>query len=245
MCSRLKRRVCELLVLASAVLRALPAIAGPGLTPHTAEYDVRISVLGGTLHTQFETTENGYFAESVIEATGMSRLLAHGSIREKSWFSERDGQIVPIQYRSADSLTKEQKAVDLDFDWNAREVTGYIDGADFHAPIDGQVHDRVSLQYGLMYDLLNGGEKGTYLLQDADELKPLSISNVGTKVVTVPFGKFDALGIRHQREGSSRVTTLWCVEQLGYLPVIIEQHRKGKLRLRAVLTKYQPLASGS
>jgi hypothetical protein len=30
------------------------------------------------------------------------------------------------------------------------------------------------------------------------------------------------------------------VEELGYLPVIIEQHRDGKLRVRAVLTSYEP-----
>lgn len=217
------------------------ARADPGLTPHTAEYKVRISVLGGQLSTQFEKTNDGFFAESVIRATGMSRLLAGGTIREKSWFSEREGNIVPIQYRSADTLTSDQQVVDLDFDWNDHEVTGFIDGADFQASLDGLVHDRVSLQYGLMYDLLHGGEKKKYFLQDAEELKPLTISNIGSKSVEVPYGRFDAIGIQHHREGSSRTTTLWCAEELGYLPVIIEQHRKGKLRLRAVLTDYQPI----
>jgi hypothetical protein len=245
MFSRLNLKISRVILLLGLVLPVLPAFAGSVLTPHVAEYKVRISVLGGKLHTQFEKTENGYFAESVIEATGMSRLFTGGSIREKSWFSERDGNILPIQYRSADTISSDHDIVDLDFNWNAREVTGLINGEDFQAALDGEVHDRVSLQYGLMYDLLNGGEREKYLLQDAEELKPLSISNVGTKAITVPFGKFDAVGIQHQREGSSRVTTLWCVEELGYLPVIIEQHRKGKLRLRAVLTNYQPLMSGT
>ena len=218
----------------------LPAFAGPVLTPHTAEYKIEISIVNGKLTTQFETTENGYFAESVIEATGLSRLIARGSIREKSWFSDSYGMIRPHQYRSADTISSDQDVIDLDFNWKAREVTGLINGEDFRAPLDDDVHDRVSLQYGLMYDLLNGGARENYLLQDAEELKPLSISNVGTKAVKVPYGKFNAVGIQHHREGSSRVTTLWCVEELGYLPVVIEQHRKGKLRLRAVLTKYEP-----
>jgi hypothetical protein len=241
----MKRRIGNILLILGLVLAVPPALAGSVLTPHTAEYKIRISILGGKLHTQFERTENGYFAESVIEATGMSRLFADGAIREKSWFSERDGNILPIQYRSADTISSEPDIVELDFDWNTGEVTGLINGEDFQAALDADVHDRVSLQYGLMYDMLNGGERAKYLLQDAEELKPLSISNVGTKAVEVPFGKFEAVGIQHQRAGSSRVTTLWCVEKLGYLPVIIEQHRKGKLRLRAVLTKYQPLTPGS
>ncbi len=237
-----------LLAITSMACLGVSAFAGSSLTPHTAEYKIRISVLGGKLNTQFQTTETGYIAESVISATGMSRLFAGGSIREKSWFSEGDGSIQPNQYRSADTLSSDHQLVDLDFNWTSHEITGLINGEDFHAVLDGEVHDRVSLQYGLMYDLLNGGERSEYFLQDAGELKTLSISNVGTKSVEVPFGRFDALGIQHQRVGSSRVTTLWCVEELGYLPVIIEQHRKGKLRLRAVLTKYAPLlepAAGS
>lgn len=245
MFGRLQPLIASILLVPGLLLAPLPTLAGSTLTPHIAEYKVRISVLGGKLHTQFEATENGYYAESVIEATGMSRMLAGGAIREKSWFSERDGMILPMQYRSADTISRDHDIVDLDFNWNAQEVTGLINGQDFQAELDGEVHDRVSLQYGLMYDLLNGGEKKKYLLQDAEELKPLSISNVGTKEVNVPYGKFDAVGIRHQREGSSRVTTLWCVEKLGYLPVIIEQHRKGKLRLRAVLTQYRPLSPGT
>jgi hypothetical protein len=227
------------------VLVGMSAVAGPQLTPHTAEYKIEISIVNGKLTTQFEKTDTGYFADSVIEATGLSRILTRGSIREKSWFSERDGSILPTQYRSADTISSDKDVIDLNFDWNLREVTGLINGVDFRAPLEGDVHDRVSLQYGLMYDLLNGGAREQYFLQDAEELKPLTISNIGTKAVKVPFGRFNAVGIQHQREGSSRVTTMWCVAELGYLPVVIEQHRKGKLRLRAELAKYQPLTTGS
>ena len=62
----------------------------------------------------------------------------------------------------------------------ASPITGLINGEDFRAPLDGDVHDRVSLQYGLMYDLLNGGAREHYFLQDAEELKPLTLTNVGT-----------------------------------------------------------------
>jgi len=241
----LKNRVGGCLLAISLLCVAPISVAEPLLTPHTAEYKVKISVLGGKLHTQFEATETGYTAESVIKATGMSRLIAGGAIRERSWFSEGHGGIQPIQYRSVDTLSRDHQLVDLDFNWNSREVTGLINGEDFQAALDGDVHDRVSLQYGLMYDLLNGGERTEYFLQDAEELKTLSISNIGTRSVKVPYGRFNAIGIQHQRQGSSRVTTLWCVEELGYLPVIIEQHRKGKLRLRAVLTKYNPLVERS
>ena len=233
-------RYLSLLTL-SLILAHGPANAGMQLTPHMAEYKVRISVLGGKLRTNFQQLARGYRAESVIEATGMSRIIARGSIREASRFSLHDGNLLPDEYDSADTLTSDKQVVDFAFDWATHEVSGFIDGQPFAAPLDGNVHDRVSLQYGLMYDLLNGGEADQYSLQDAEKLKLLSIRNIGTKSIKVPFGRFDALGIQHQQENSSRVTTLWCAKELGYLPVVIEQHRKGKLRLRAVLSKYTPL----
>jgi len=217
------------------------SLASDSLTPHAAEYKVKISVLGGRLSTRIDATDTGYFAQSSIKATGMSRLLAHGTIRESSELAASNNGLRPQRFRSVDTLSKGGQTVDLTFDWNENSVGGLIDGADFQTSLEGVVHDRVSLQYGLMSDLLSGVEKAEYALQDAERLKLLSITNIGTKTVKVPFGRFEAIGIQHQAANSSRVTTLWCVEELGYLPVIIEQHRKGKRRMRALLTSYTPL----
>ena len=170
----------------------------------------------------------------------MSRIIARGEIRESSEFGESPDGLRPARFVSDDSLSKGGEKVDFTFDWDAAAITGMINGAEFETSIDGIVHDRVSLQYALMHDLISGVERTTYTLQDAEKLKPLTIRNVGNKQVKVPFGRFEAVGIQHQAEGSSRVTTLWVVEEFDFLPVIIEQHRKGKLRVRAILTDYKP-----
>jgi hypothetical protein len=216
------------------------AFAAPALSPHIAEYKIKISVLGGKLRTQLQETDNGYRADSSIRATGMSRLIARGAIQENSLFTESPQGLRPDVFQSDDTMSRGGETVDFKFDWEQREITGTLNGEEFQTGIDGVIHDRVSLQYALMHDLLNGIHRNSYLLQDAEKLKPLSVTNIGSKQVKVPFGKFEAIGIQHRSEGSSRVTTLWCVEELGYLPVIIEQHRKGKLQVRAMLTNYTP-----
>ena len=210
------------------------------LVPHTAEYKIKISVLGGKLNTRFERTDDGYTAESVIRATGISRLIAGGEIRERSWFSQADSGIRPIHYLSSDSISKRGTDVDLTFQWDDSLVTGTIGGEDFSTAIENELHDRVSLQYALMDELMNGGYSDTYYLQDAEELKILAVRNMGTESVKVPYGQFEAIGLQHRAGTSSRVTTLWFAKELGYLPVMIEQHRKGKLQVRAVLTDYVP-----
>jgi hypothetical protein len=94
-----------------------------------------------------------------------------------------------------------------------------------------------------MHDLTNGAPNKQYILFDVDKLKTANVRNVGMKQVKVKAGTYEALGIQHQAEGSSRITTLWCVKELDYLPVVIEQHRKGKLNFRASLQKYTPSGS--
>jgi hypothetical protein len=232
---------CLLLLAAAASLVSPPALSSTRLTPHQAQYGVKISVISGELKTQLAVNEAGhYVATHVIEATGMSKLVARGSISETSEFTDgRDG-VTPVAYRSDDSLSRDKERADIRFDWNRNEASGTVNDQQMTAVLEGLSHDRVSIQYQLMHDLLNDSPSAHYRMFEVDKLKTLNIRSIGTREVTVPAGTFKAVGIQHQAENSSRVTTLWCVAELDYLPVIIEQHRKGKLRVRATLRRYTP-----
>ena len=213
------------------------------LTPYSAEYKVKISVLSGRLTTDLRTTAEGYEAVHVITPTGLAKMVRNGVISETSRFSTDDGDVKASWYRSEDSLSNDATHAEVSFDWGSLELSGLVNDEEVQVDLDGLVHDRVAIQYQLMQDLLNGVPEETYILFDIDEFKTLTIRNVGEREVKTPAGTFTAVGIQHQKVDSSRVTTLWCVEELGYLPVLIEQHRKGKLRLRALLREYTPLTT--
>jgi hypothetical protein len=222
---------------------AAPVLAEQPLTPHSAEYKVKISVLSGRLTTELRPLANGYEAIHVIEPQGLASMLKNGEISERSRFSANDDGIRASWYRSEDSLSSDETRAEVTFDWSASEISGTVNDEDIQFALDGIVHDRVAIQYQLMHDLLNGGPDERYVLFDIDEFKTLIVRNVGERTVSTPAGNFQAVGIQHQAENSSRITTLWCVEELGYLPVLIEQHRKGKLRMRAELSNYTELAT--
>ena len=224
----------------AAMLLSLPSLADTGLTPHSAEYKVKISILSGKLNTRLQVTDEGYEATHSIAPAGLAKILKPGTIVETSGFATTADGVLPIRYVSSDTLSRDKTQTDITFDWSTGAVNGTVNEEQIEGVLEDIAHDRVSIQYELMYDLKNGGPDETYILFDVDRLKTLHVSTIGEKEVKVPAGKFMALGIRHQAEGSSRVTTLWCVEELDYLPVIIEQHRKGKLRMRATLRKYTP-----
>ena len=222
------------------LLLAIPASAASELTPHSAEYKVKISVLSGKLTTQLAASESGYSATHQIVPTGMARMFSNGTIVETAGFGAGSDGVLPDTFISSDSMSSDKTQADLAFDWSTGAITGTVNGEDVEHRLEDPAHDRVSIQYQLMHDLMNGGLAETYYLFDIDEFKVLNVTNIGSREVKVPAGRYNAIGIQHQAQGSSRVTTLWCVEELGYLPVLIEQHRKGKLRMRALLRNYTP-----
>ena len=231
-------RLC-LLVLALC----LPALslADTALRPHTAEYKVKISVLGGQLKTELRETDSGYVATHVVRATGMSRMLSSGLIRDRSEFAAAEDGVRPVRFLSSDTLSRDKINAAINFDWENGEAYGTVNGTEITSAVANLVHDRVSIQYELMFDLLNGEPSAQYSLYDVDEIKTVNVRNIGSRDVKVPAGKFKAIGIQHQAVGSKRIMTMWCVPELGFLPVIIEQHRKGKLRFQATLKQYKPL----
>jgi len=228
------------LVSVLAVLCAATALAEPQLTPHSAEYKLKISVLGGELNTSLRVSDAGYSATHRIRPKGLAKLLAGGHIEETSEFVLTTDGVIPFHYVSDDTMTKDKLQADINFDWSTGAVTGTVNGELTDSILEELAHDRVSIQYELMVDLMHDRLGDTYILFDVDRLKTLNVKTVGSKEVKVPAGTYTAIGVQHQAEGSSRVTTLWCVEELDYLPVIIEQHRKGKLRMRATLSRYTP-----
>ena len=227
-----------LAVVAAALLA--PAAAGAGqLTPHTAQYKVKISVVSGQLNTELRATEDGYVATHRIKPTGVSRMLTRGRISVISEFATARDGVRPVSFHEIDTIGDDPET-DIRFDWSTNVASGTVGTEAVRLQLDGISYDNVSIQYELMHDLLNDGPSQTYVLFDVDKIRVANVRKIGTRSIETSAGRFEAVGIQHQKEGSSRTTTLWCAPQLDYLPVIIEQHRKGKVKFRATLTSYSP-----
>lgn len=215
------------------------SLADQNLTPHRATYKVKISLLSGEMQSGLQIDGSDYVVESTVTPKGIARLITRGTIRESSRFNIVQGEVRPSEYRSADTLSKNGNQIQINFDWTANAAVGVVDGSPYSAPLDVDVIDRASLQYALMFDLLNQQLREEYVLLEADGTKRLTVSNRGEKSVRVPFGLLDVIGITHRAESSSRETTLWCAPSLGYLPVVIEQHKDGKPLGTIVLVDYE------
>ena len=215
------------------------ALAGD-LAPHKAQYKVKISLLSGKLNTELRPIEGGYSANHVIRPTGMSRIVTSGKMNVTSEFETGPDGVKPRTFHEIDTI-RDDPETRLTFDWSTNEVSGTVGPEEVTLQLEGIAHDSVSIQYALMHDLLYAEPAETYVLFDVDKMRIADVKDAGKKTVKTRAGKFDVIGISHQRKGSSRVTTVWWAPELGYLPVVIEQHRKGKLNFRATLTSYTPI----
>ena len=234
---RFMSRIAISLVLAGVACSALAGATE--LTPHRAQYKVKISVVSGELNTELKADGTGYVATHVVKPTGLSRMITRGTMEVSSAFTTAADGVRPVTYHAIDTIRKEPEA-HISFDWTTNQASGTVGKEEVLLQLDGISHDSVSIQYALMYDLLNDQTNTQYVLFDVDKMRLANVRKVGTRSVKTRAGTFDVVGIEHQREGSSRTTTLWCAEELDYLPVIIEQHRKDKLKFRATLTSYTP-----
>ena len=227
-------------LVALLVVLAAPATMAAELTPHKAEYKVRVSIVSGQLNTELRKTDDGYIATHVVKATGLSRVLTDGIMMVTSEFSPVDDGVRAMKYHTVDTVRHEPETT-ITFDWADNVARGTVGDEPVELPLDGISHDAVSIQYELMDDLLNKRYSDTYVLFDIEKMRVAHIRVIGRKTVETSAGEYQAIGIEHQKEGSSRVTTMWCAPDLDYLPVVIEQRRKGKLNFRASLTSYTPL----
>lgn len=226
-------------IAATAVLLALSTAGAGELTPHRAEYKVKISVVSGQLNTELREADTGYVAHHVIKATGLSRMLTRGTVDVSSEFTTAPDGVRPVSFHGIDTIGDDPETR-LTFDWTTNRASGTVGSDAVTLQLDGMSHDAVSIQYQLMHDLLYDGSAQTYVLFDVDKMRVADVRNIGTKTVKTRAGHYEVIGIQHQKQGSTRVTTLWCAPELDYLPVIIEQHRADKLKFRASLTNYTP-----
>ena len=239
------------------VAPAAPVAVPVALTPHAAEYKVKVSGVSGRLTTRLERRGDAFEALHVIEATGFAGLFARGKVRELSRFSDFGRGLLPLHYEARNTLRQDSGA-NLDFDWDGGRVTGstFEDGTNTSVDValDEPMFDRLAVQYRLMSDLAQGGietleaaadddsaSRASYILFDGDESDTLDITPIGERAIKTRAGTFYTIGVQHQKQGSSRRTLLWLAPELDYLPVLIEQYRRDDLKVRATLRDYDTL----
>jgi hypothetical protein len=222
---RLPEVLLALVLLASAAVTRADAV---DLKPFRASYGAEWKGMSAASAT-FELRNNGngtYTYESVNKPRGLFRMALPDALLQASTFRITDGKVVPISFRGSD---EKERPIELNFDWNARRVTGQAKG---HA-VDLELHegsqDPMSLQIASLRALASGGLVANVWLVDSDKLKEYELKREGTAQIDTALGRLDTVIYTSKRAGGDRMTRTWVAPALGYLPVKAERIRNNKV----------------
>ena len=210
----------------------------------TAIYNVTKSgmTIGETKRTLSRQGEQYQF-ESITRPKGIARLLTSGQVVERSLWSYFQNQPRPEHYTFFNSGGKESRNVQLDFDWTTNQVVNTVNGQPWSMALEHGTQDKLLYQLSIMQDLHTSKTSLHYPIADGGKLKYYDIEIVGKERIHIELGTFDAVRLRHIK--GRRKTTMWCAEQLGYLPIRIEQQKNDDSPMIATLTSVTGIATGT
>jgi len=228
---------------ALSLLLATPARADDGaLGPFVAEYDVRYGSMSvGSSRTELRRgPEAGrWHIESLSEASGLARLVASGTLSQRSTF-ELDGDgLRPLSYRFDDGTRRTGRDVTLDFDWRGARVRGTAEDEAVDLPAPAGLQDAASIQALVMLRLRAGAEPGLVAMIEKDYVKQYRYTLLRRERLKTALGTFDTVVYRSARENSSRETIFWYAPSLGYAMIQAEQRRDGKRAFQTYIRRYE------
>ncbi len=209
--------------------------AGAPLTEFEAVYKVRASVASGELSMSLTAdADGGFMFRTLLSPRGFVRMFARGEIDESSRVIIRDDSVVPLDYTLRDTISKDHDA-DYRFNWGNGTVVGTDRGEAVSSELQPGLLNRAALYVAIMRDLTRARLPEQYLLFDDGQVKTYLLENQGTDIIEVPYGRFDAVRLVGNAEGSRRSMYLWCAPDLDFLPIRIELYKDDKRVSRAEL----------
>ena len=200
-----------------------------------AVYDAKIKQAKGELTAELITNEDGtYSYEMTTYATGIWKMFANGMISEKSIFKKENNQLIPIKY-NLDNSIKGFKS-EINFDFKNNKINGYYKERIIDLVFEEEMIDRVLLKLDIINSVKENHTLTTLKVLDKDKIEKVEVeSTLELETITVPFGEFVCIKVRHSKVDSDKESILWLAKELKYIPIKLVQMESGKTNFTAEL----------
>jgi len=179
--------------------------------------------------------DGSYIIESVASPRGLAAWIIRGNSKERSQWLLKDGDVVPLRYTYQENGGSRKKSMDLEYDWNKGIAIDHRKNKHWKLPDDAQ--DQTSIQFAIMERLRQGKKEFHFSMLDGKRIKSRQYKVTGNKMLDTKVGRVEVIEVREIKPEGKRHTVFWCAPRFGYLPVRIEQHKKGSPSLSTVLEK--------
>jgi hypothetical protein len=142
----------------------------------------------------------------------------------------------PEKYRAEDGASTAR----IDFDWDAGRARGESEKKPVDLELGDATQDIMSIQVEVMLDLKNGHLPKAFRILDKDAIKDFEYTEEGPARIRTALGELDTLVVSSRRTGNDRVLRMWFAPSLGYVPVLAERSRGGKLEFAMKIKTVSP-----
>ncbi len=223
-----------------AILAAAPAAADGTLAPFVAEYDVRYGRMAvGTSRTELAEANGHWTLESTSSAIGFARVIASGTLRQRSEFELVGEGLRPRRYSFDDGTDRTGRDVALEFDWRAGRVRGTAEDEPVDLATVAGLQDAASMQALVLARLRSGGEPGTIAMIEKDKVKYYRYTLLRRETLKTALGDVETVVYRSTRDGSDRETLTWHAPKLGFAAVQAEQRVDGKRGFQTYIRSFE------
>jgi Protein of unknown function (DUF3108) len=209
------------------------ALATPAVPqPFVATYEVSFRGMGaGTLLMEWrrDGESNRYIFETRAKPSTLAKLVISDSAFERATLELTPDGLRPLSWEADGGRSGDKGDGKLAFDWNTHTVTGTDEGKPVKLALEPGIQDRLSIQIGVMMALINGKEPGTIAMINGDSVRHYTYTRGKSETVQSKMGPLETTVYESTRPNSTRLSRVWHVPSLEYLPVRAEQIRKGKV----------------
>jgi hypothetical protein len=208
--------------------------------PFTAAYAASYrGINGGTLTMQWrhDTQPNRYVFETRVNPTVLASFFISGNAFERTTLEVTDTGVRPLLWEAEDGKPGTKGDGRLEFNWVDGNVSGTYEDKAVNLPLQPGMQDRLSIQISVMTTLLQGQQPGAITFINGDSIRQYTYTRGNTESVPSKLGTMQTVLYESTRPNSNRLSRFWHVPALDYIPVRLEQVRKGKVETVMELTE--------
>lgn len=227
MTQRLKQIVIACILLFSTGVALAQSYA---FTPYQAQYDVyRHGDHIGTAQRTLTRTEQGYQLDFNSD---ISLFLLYDKRKESCTVTQQDNQLQSLHYQTKINSILEKTQWHVSFDQDAQQIHSSSKPNKVY-PLQAPSFDTLCHQLQLKWDIATHQSKFNYHIFDEDEFKNYSYQYLGKEKLETQSGSVEVEKLLLKR--GKRETYVWLGIKQDYIPIQIQQFRKGDEVLKMVL----------
>lgn len=217
-----------------AVARDATDTSADALTPRgfLITYEVRFAAFRGELALELlQRDGDDYRIRATTAGRGIARMFMGKDTAEESNFSFTDGRVISRSYKLDDGSKADKNDSEINFDWETGIAHSVYEQELAELPLSGEVYDRISADVVTIMDLRNGNEPRTLYIAEKNDIREYTFEAHGRETIEFQGGELETVKYLRTRTGSSRNVMIWYAPELDYLPVQMEQFKRGKSQI--------------